>query len=78
MSGVAELIRDLSKEKVPFNWGPEHQSVFTLMKNEIAKAPVPAYYNPKKQTVLQRDASINSLGHACCEMRNQSTFPVKL
>ena len=35
-----------------------------MMKKEIAKAPVPAYYNPKKQTVLQKDASIKGLG-AC-------------
>ena len=34
------------------------------MKKEIAKAPVLAYYNPRKQTVLQKDASIKGLG-AC-------------
>ena len=56
--------REPSKEKVPFNWGPEHQSAFTMMKKEIAKAPVLAYYSTKKQTVLQTDASINALG-AC-------------
>ena len=40
LSELAELIRKLSKEKVPFNWGPEHQSAFTFMKKEIAKAPI--------------------------------------
>ena len=35
-----------------------------MMKKEIAEAPVLAYYNPKKQTVLQTDASIKGLG-AC-------------
>ena len=34
------------------------------MKQEIAKAPVLAYYNPEKLTVLQTDASIKGLG-AC-------------
>ena len=34
------------------------------MKMEIAKAPVLAYYNPNRQTVLQTDASIKGLG-AC-------------
>ena len=65
MSDLAELIRELSKEKVPFNWGPEHQSAFTLMKKEIASTPVLAYYNPKKQTVLLTDASIKDCMHAC-------------
>ena len=34
------------------------------MKKEIARAPVLAYYNPRKQTVLQTDASIKGL-EAC-------------
>ena len=59
---LAKPIRELSKEKVPFNWGPEHQSTFTMMKKEIAKVPVLAYYNPKKQAVLQKDTSIKGLG----------------
>ena len=33
----------------------------TNMKKEIASAPVLAYYNPQKQTVLQTDASIKDL-----------------
>ena len=31
------------------------------MKKEISSAPVLAYYNPKKQTILQTDASIKGL-----------------
>ena len=31
------------------------------MKREIASGPILAYYNPKKQTVLQTDASIKGL-----------------
>ena len=64
LSELAELIRELSKDEVPFNWGPEHQADFTQMKEEISSAPVLAYYNPKKQTVLQTDSSIKGLG-AC-------------
>ena len=63
-SEIAEPIQELAKDKGPFNWGPEHQSAFTQMKQEIICALVLAYYNPKKQTVLQTDASIKGLG-AC-------------
>ena len=35
-----------------------------MLKSEISKAPVLAYYNPQKETVLQTDASIKGLG-AC-------------
>ena len=64
LSEIVEPIRELAKDKVPFNWCPEHQSAFTQMKKEIASAPILAYYNPKTQTVLQLDLSIKGLG-AC-------------
>ena len=68
---LAEPLRELSKEKVPFSWGPEHQEAFTMMKKEIAKAPLLAYYNLKKQTVLQTDASIKGLG--ACLLQEERT-----
>ena len=52
------------KEKVPFNWGPEHQESFEALKKELIRALVLAYYNPRKETVLQTDASTKGLG-AC-------------
>ena len=64
LSEIAEPIRELAKNRVPFIWVPEHQAAFTQMKQEIISAPILAYYNPKKKIVLQTDASINSLG-AC-------------
>ena len=69
LSELTEPIRDLCKEKVPFNWGPEHDGVFQLIKKEIAAAPILAYYNPMKPTVLQTDASCKGLG--ACLLQNQ-------
>ena len=40
LSELAEPIRDLCKEKVPFNWGPEHDGAFQLIKNKIAATPI--------------------------------------
>ena len=70
LSELAEPIREFSKDKVPFNWGPEHQQAFTQIKKEISSVPVLAYYNPKKQTVLQTDASIKGLGACLFKMAN--------
>ena len=64
LSELVEPIRELSKDKVPFNWGPEHQEAFTQMKKEIATGPVLAYNNSGKQTVLHTDTSIKG-GGAC-------------
>ena len=77
LSELAELIRELSKGKVLFNWGLEHQAAFQQMKKEISCSPMLAYYNPKKQTVLQTDASIKNLC-ACLLQEEQSVyFPIK-
>ena len=64
LSELAQPIRELAKGKVAFNWGLEHQAAFKLVKNEIITAWILAYYDPKKLTILQMDASINGLG-AC-------------
>ena len=61
---LIEPIQELCKDKVPFNWGPGHHDAFKLMKKEIVTAPILAYFNPRKQTVLQSDANIKGLG-AC-------------
>ena len=50
LSELAEPICELSKEKGPFNWGPEHEEYFKMVKKEIANAPILAYYNPRKTT----------------------------
>ena len=64
LTELAEPIRELVKEKVPFNWGPEHQESFAMLKKEIFRAPILAYYNPWKETVLQTDMGTKVLG-AC-------------
>ena len=43
LSEITEPIWELAKDKVPFNWGPEHQSAFTQMKQKIISAPILAY-----------------------------------
>ena len=64
LTELSEPIRELIKDKVPFNWGPEYQESFTMLKKELVRAPVLAYYNPQKETILQTDASTKGLG-AC-------------
>ena len=64
LTELSEPIRELIKDKVPFNWGPEQQESFDMLKKELVRAPLLAYYSPKKETVLQMDASTKGLG-AC-------------
>ena len=69
LSELTEPICELVKERVPFNWGPEHDEVFSLIKKELTAAPILAYYNPKKLTVLQTDACCKGLG--ACLLQNE-------
>ena len=61
---LAEPLRDLTKKHAPYAWGPEHNQAFDNIKKEIFQAPILRYYDLKKETVLQTDASIKGLG-AC-------------
>ena len=69
LSELTEPICKLSKEKVPFNWGPEHEEAFCLIKKEVTAAPILAYYNPNQPTTLQMDASCKGLG--ACLLQNE-------
>ena len=69
LSELTEPIRELGKERVPFNWGLEHDEAFSLIKKEVTAAPILAYYNPKKPMVLQTDASCKGLG--ACLLQNE-------
>ena len=44
-----------------------------MLKSEISKAPVLDYYNPRKETVLQTDASIKGLG-ACLLQEEKAVY----
>ena len=44
-----------------------------MIKKELVKAPILAYYNPNKEMVLQTDASIKGLG-ACLLQQGKSVY----
>ena len=50
-------LRELTKKNVPFKWERKHSEAFVKLKDELTKAPVMAYFDTKKETILTVDAS---------------------
>ena len=48
LSELSEPVRELAKNKVPFNLDPEHQEAFNLVKKEIVGAPDIGLLQPQK------------------------------
>ena len=78
LSEITEPIRELCKEKVAFNWGPEHDGAFQLVKKEIAAAPILAYYNPKKPTILKPTQAVKDGVHVSSKIKNMYILPAEL
>ena len=74
---LAEPLQDLMKKHAPYAWGPEHNQAFDNIKKEIVQASILRYYNGKKETVLQTDASIKGLGACLLQDRHPVYFSSK-
>ena len=58
LTKLSEPIRELIKEKVPFNWGPEHQESFNMLKKGISESICPSLLQSQ-----QRDHPPNRCQH---------------
>ena len=52
----------LSAENVEYEWNDECMNAFCKIKKVLCEPPILAYYDPKKQLVLQADAAPGSVG----------------
>lgn len=64
LSDCTNNIRKLLKKDVEFQWHDEHQQAFEKLKHLISNANALQYFDPKKPTIIQVDASQYALGAA--------------
>lgn len=59
---IAHPLHALTQNGASFEWTPECQEAFDLLKRKLTSAPILAYPNFNKGFVLETDASIHGLG----------------
>ena len=56
-SAVVSPMTQLLRKEVPWSWGPDQTAAFGALKTAFTTAPVLAYYDYNKRTVVETDAS---------------------
>jgi hypothetical protein len=62
LSDVIQPLRNLMKKDVPWTWSKTQDQAFLKVKEMVSNTPVLAFYDQKKELVLENDASEYGLG----------------
>ncbi|KAK5868930.1 hypothetical protein PBY51_009902 [Eleginops maclovinus] len=74
LSDDCEILRQLTHRDNMWDWTEMHEEAFCRLKDNIAKAPVLKYYNPKEELTLQCDALETGLGAALTQKGEPVAF----
>ena len=77
LSDATEPLRSLLKKDAEFFWTSSHDAAFQRVKNLICKETTLAYFDPKKPTRVQVDASQKGLGAALVQDGQPIAFASK-
>ena len=77
LSETTKPMRDLLKEDIEFVWDKPQEESFRKVKEIITKQPVLAYFDPKKHTTLQVDASKHGLGATLMQEKKPIAYASK-
>ena len=77
LSQKTAALRDLLKQDCEFQWNASHQKVFQSIKDTISQETTLIYFDPRKPTTIQVDASSRGLGAALLQDGRPIAFASK-
>ena len=64
LADICEPLQQLTKQEIEWQWAHEQATAFKKVKEILTTAPILAFFDPKRATTLQCDASKSGLGAA--------------
>lgn len=75
---MSEPLRNLLKKDTDFHWSLSHSTALENMKQSICRGVSLTYFDPKKETVVQVDASLRGFGSALVQQgKVQSSYSMQ-
>ncbi|KAK3773720.1 hypothetical protein RRG08_001449 [Elysia crispata] len=62
LTKVLHPLQNLVKKDTPFVWSESQEAAFQCIKQLVATSPMLSYYDPKKELIVENDASEYGLG----------------
>ena len=76
LAQLSQPLRQLLSTKTSWVWGPDQETAFAQLKEELAKPTVLALYDPAADTRVSADASSFGLGAVLLQKSDDSWKPV--
>lgn len=73
-SVILAPLHNLLKKNIPFIWDDKCEKSFNLIKDSLCSQPCLAIYDPRKETVVQTDASLEGIGAILKQKQEDGSF----
>lgn len=75
-SKIAHPLHSLLHKDCKFIWGSEQQEAFETLKTRLTSFPILSYFDPKRETILNTDASGHGIGAVLAQTHGKDEKPI--